>query len=62
MICTKEKNALGSLTESFDLSFCTAHGDIPWEKLLASMKKRGKIIMPVFADIALNATDFLFMN
>lgn len=58
-IWTKEEKAFSKLTETFDLLFCTAHGDIQWGKLFASMKIRGKIIMMGFANVAFNPTDLI---
>ena len=56
---TTEKGAFDSLKETFDLLFCTAHGNIQWARLLSSMKKRGKIILMGFANIAFNPTDLV---
>lgn len=58
-ICTSEKGVFKDLTESLDLLFCTAHGDIPWERLLESMKKRGILILMGFANISFNPTDLV---
>jgi uncharacterized zinc-type alcohol dehydrogenase-like protein len=40
----------------FDLLLCTAHGDIHWEPLLEILKKRGKLVVIGFPNVAFNST------
>jgi len=58
-ICTTEKDAFAHRGETFDLLFCTAHGSIRWNRLLDCIKKRGKLILMGFPDVALNPTDLV---
>ncbi len=58
-VCIKEKSAYDNLVERSDLVFCTAHGNVRWGHLFDSMKKRGKIILMGFADMAFNPTDLV---
>ncbi len=58
-VCTSERGAFKGLSETFDLMFCTAHGNVRWEPVLGAMKKRGKVVMMGFADMAFNPTDLV---
>ena len=58
-ICTAEKGTLSDQNETFDLMFCTAHGDVHWEPLMEAMKKHGKLIMMGFANMKFNPTDLV---
>ncbi|NIS79847.1 MAG: alcohol dehydrogenase catalytic domain-containing protein [Anaerolineales bacterium] len=44
---------------SFDLLICTANAGISWEALLMTLKKRGKLILLGFPDVAFNSTDLV---
>ena len=58
-ICTTEKGAFHGRNETFDLMFSTAHGNVRWEPILESMKKRGTLVMMGFADMAFNPTELV---
>jgi uncharacterized zinc-type alcohol dehydrogenase-like protein len=42
-----------------DLLLCTAHGDIDWEALLMTVKKRGRIVLIGFPEMDFNPTDLV---
>lgn len=44
---------------NFDRMLCTAHGEINWEWLLTILKKRGKLVLIGFPDVAFNSTDLV---
>ncbi|MFX1317827.1 MAG: NAD(P)-dependent alcohol dehydrogenase [Promethearchaeota archaeon] len=44
---------------SFDLLLCTSTGKINWEPLLSSLKKKGKLVLVGFPELALNPTDLV---
>jgi D-arabinose 1-dehydrogenase-like Zn-dependent alcohol dehydrogenase len=50
---------LRGLDYAFDLLMCTASGGVPWEALLMTMKKRGKLVLLGFPDVMLNSTDLV---
>lgn len=58
-ICTDDKTALRAMAQTFDLLLCTAHGDIRWGYLLESLKRRGKMILVGFPNVAFNPTDLV---
>jgi uncharacterized zinc-type alcohol dehydrogenase-like protein len=43
----------------YDLLICTANAGILWEALLMTLKKRGKLILLGFPDVAFNSTDLV---
>ena len=51
--------SMGALDYYFDMLLCTASGGINWESLLKTLKKKGKLILLGFPDIALNSTDLV---
>jgi uncharacterized zinc-type alcohol dehydrogenase-like protein len=58
-VVSDDKVSLRQLEFNFDLLLCTAHGDINWEWLLTILKKRGKLLLVGFPDVALNSTDLV---
>jgi uncharacterized zinc-type alcohol dehydrogenase-like protein len=44
---------------SYDLLICTANAGIPWGALLTILKKRGKLLLLGFPDLAFNSTDLV---
>jgi len=44
---------------AFDLLICTANAGIHWETLLMTLKKKGKLILLGFPDVAFNSTDLV---
>jgi uncharacterized zinc-type alcohol dehydrogenase-like protein len=43
----------------FDLLLCTASGGVRWEALLATLKKRGVLVLLGFPDVVFNSTDLV---
>ncbi len=43
----------------YDLLICTTNADVHWEALLSTLKKRGKLILLGFPDVAFNSTDLV---
>ena len=43
----------------YDLLICTTNADLHWEALLKILKKRGKLILLGFPDVAFNSTDLV---
>lgn len=58
-VVSNDKATLRQLEFGFDLLLCTAHGDIDWEALLTILKKRGKLVLIGFPNVALNPTDLV---
>ena len=58
-VVSDDKASLRKLEFNFDLLLCTAHGDINWEWLLTILKKRGKLVLVGFPNVALNSTDLV---
>ena len=42
---------------AFDLVLCTAHGDLDWEELLMTLRKRGRLVLVGFPELSTNSTD-----
>ena len=58
-VVSDDKASLRKLEFNFDLLLCTAHGDINWEWLLTILRKRGKLVLVGFPNVALNSTDLV---
>ncbi len=58
-VASDDKTTFQKLEFSFDLLLCTAHGNINWEWLLTILKKRGKLVLVGFPDVAFNSTDLI---
>ena len=54
-----DKDSMRRVSYSFDLFICTANKVIDWSPLLMSLKKRGKLILLGFPDIAFNSTSLV---
>jgi uncharacterized zinc-type alcohol dehydrogenase-like protein len=50
---------LRQIDYAFDLLMCTSSGGVPWEALLMTMKKRGRLVLLGFPDVSLNSTDLV---
>lgn len=44
---------------NFDLLLCTASNNINWQRLLATLKKNGSMVLVGFPDVVLNSTDLV---
>ena len=58
-VISDDRVSFEKLEFNFDLLLCTAHGNINWEWLLWILKKRGKLVLVGFPDVALNSTDLV---
>lgn len=58
-ITTNDKATLRQVEFAFDLLMLTSSGGVPWETLLMTLKKRGKLLLLGFPDLALNSTDLV---
>jgi len=54
-----DKAAMKQLDYCLDLLLCTAHGDIDWEALFMTVKKRGRIVLIGFPEMDFNPTDLV---
>lgn len=54
-----DKASMRAAAFDFDLVLCTANAGIHWELLLSAIKKRGKMILLGFPDVAFNSTDLV---
>ena len=58
-IVSDDQASLRQVEFGFDLLLCTAHGDIHWEPLLDTLKKKGTLVLVGFPSVALNPTDLV---
>jgi uncharacterized zinc-type alcohol dehydrogenase-like protein len=57
-----DSNDQGSLRQvefGFDLLMCTASAGVNWGSLLMTLKKKGRLVLLGFPDVALNSTDLV---
>lgn len=54
-----DRSRLREAENTFDLLVCTANAGIPWEALFMTLKKRGRLILLGFPDVAFNSTDLV---
>ena len=54
-----DRPSLREADNAFDLLLCTANAGIPWEALFMTLKKRGRLILLGFPDVAFNSTDLV---
>ena len=58
-IDSNDQASLRQVDYGFDLLMCTASGGIKWEALLMTLKKKGRLVLLGFPDVALNSTDLV---
>ena len=58
-IVVGDRSRMRELDYSFDLVICTAHGDIDWGELLATLDKRGRLVLVGFPEVSMNPTDLV---
>ena len=58
-IVSSDRAGLRQLEFAFDFLLSTAHGGVNWERMLEIVKKRGKILLVGFPDMAFNPTDLI---
>lgn len=56
---SEDEPSLRNALFSFDLLLCTAHGNIDWELLLGTLKKKGRLVLVGFPDVVFNSTNFV---
>jgi uncharacterized zinc-type alcohol dehydrogenase-like protein len=54
-----DEAGLQQVSSCYDLMICTANSGIRWEALLRALKRRGKLILLGFPDVAFNSTDLV---
>jgi len=54
-----DKTGMRKLDYGHDLLICTANAGINWEALLMVLKKRGRLVLVGFPDVAFNSTDLV---
>ena len=58
-IDSNDQASLRQVDYGFDLLMCTASGGTKWEALLMTLKKKGRLVLLGFPDVALNSTDLV---
>lgn len=58
-IDSNDQASLRQVDFGFDVLMCTASGGINWEALLMTLKKKGRLVLLGFPDVALNSTDLV---
>lgn len=58
-INANDPDSLHRVEFAFDMLLCTASGGVRWEALLKALKKRGRLVLLGFPDLALNSTDLV---
>ncbi|MFO7676741.1 MAG: NAD(P)-dependent alcohol dehydrogenase [bacterium] len=58
-IADDDKAALRQAEFRFDTLLCTAHGDVRWGPLLATLKRRGSLMLVGFPEMAFNPTELV---
>jgi uncharacterized zinc-type alcohol dehydrogenase-like protein len=58
-IDSNDRAGMRQVDFAFDLLMCTASGGIGWDALLMTLKKKGKLVLLGFPDVALNSTDLV---
>jgi uncharacterized zinc-type alcohol dehydrogenase-like protein len=56
-VVTGDRDRMRPIDYAFDLVLCTAHGDLDWEELLMTLRKRGRLILVGFPELSTNSTD-----
>jgi uncharacterized zinc-type alcohol dehydrogenase-like protein len=54
-----DRTGLRQVEFSYDLLLCTATGRLPWEGLLETLKKEGRLVLIGFPNVTLNSTDLV---
>jgi uncharacterized zinc-type alcohol dehydrogenase-like protein len=56
---TNDNTSMKKLDYSQDLLLCTANAGFNWESILMTLKKRGRMVLLGFPDLAFNSTDLV---
>ena len=56
-VVTGDRARMRPIDYAFDLVLCTAHGELDWEELLMTLRKRGRLVLVGFPDLSTNSTD-----
>jgi uncharacterized zinc-type alcohol dehydrogenase-like protein len=51
--------AMTKVDYAFDLLLCTAHGEIDWESLLMTLRKKGRLVLIGFPRVSIQPTDLV---
>ncbi len=57
--CQRTRPAMSRAEYAFDLLLCSVHAGIDWESLLETLKKRGRVVLLGFPQLALDPTDLV---
>lgn len=58
-VATGDRDRMRPLDYAFDLVLCTAHGAVDWEELLNTLRKRGRLVLVGFPQVAMFPTDLV---
>ena len=58
-IDSSDRESLRRVALSFDFVLCTAGGGVDWEAMLATLRKRGTLVLVGFPDVAFNSTNLV---
>jgi alcohol/geraniol dehydrogenase (NADP+) len=56
-VVTGDRARMRPIDYAFDLVLCAAHGDLDWEELLMTLRKRGRLVLVGFPELSANPTD-----
>jgi uncharacterized zinc-type alcohol dehydrogenase-like protein len=56
-VVTGDRARMRPIDYAFDLVLCTAHGELDWEELLMTLRKRGRLVLIGFPELSTNSTD-----
>lgn len=56
-VVTGDRARMRPIDYALDLVLCTAHGELDWEELLMTLRKRGRLVLVGFPDLSTNSTD-----
>ena len=56
-VVTGDRARMRPIDYAFEVVLCTAHGQLDWEELLMTLRKRGRLILVGFPELSTNSTD-----
>jgi uncharacterized zinc-type alcohol dehydrogenase-like protein len=56
-ILSTDDSAMGSVGFGFDLLLCTAHSGLDWQRLIMTLKKKGRLVLVAFPRVSVDALD-----
>lgn len=58
-VATGDRARMRPIDYAFELVLCTAHGDLDWDELLMTLRKRGRLVLVGFPELSMNSTDLV---